>query len=116
MAGQALALFVVVATTVCLLARQCAGWLGTDAGEPSALAGQLLGVTVRAGGMIGAALVLAGVVDWVIQRWCWYRRQMMTDEELREESRQDEAPRRGLRRQIAGTRPLDGINSVNADS
>lgn len=112
--GQILALLAVVVSGTWLVGSRSGSWFSLDADSPGGLATQLLGVTLRAGGLIGGVLFVAGLGDWILQRWCWQRRQMMTDEELREDARQDEAPRAGRRRPIAGARPLDGINSVNS--
>ncbi len=113
MSGQAIALLAVVLAGTWLVGSRSGSWFSLEAEDPASLAAQLLGITLHAGVLIGVVLLFAGLADWIVQRLCWYRRQMMTDDELREEARQDEAPRRGTSRPIAGTRPLDGINRVN---
>jgi flagellar biosynthesis protein FlhB len=87
--------------------------LGINGSDMGATTRSMLRLTCMAGGLFAALVSVSGLIDWVIQRRMWYRRQMMTDQEVREEARQDSAPRYRNGRVVAGGSSVDGIEGVN---
>lgn len=90
------------------------GLLQTEAVMPGDWVRQMLSVGCRTGGWISLILLVTSLVDWSIQRRFWYLRQRMTDEEVREEARQDASPQHRHGRVVAGGAAVDGLEAVNA--
>lgn len=90
--------------------------LQSDAVHPAALMRDLLQLTCRAGGWIAVVMLFSSLLDWTVQRRLWYRRQRMTDQEVREEARQDSSPRLRNGRALSGTSAIDGVGGVNTGS
>lgn len=81
--------------------------------EPGELVLQMMLWVAAAGAALTVGLLVAGLLDWTLQRWCWARRMQMTDAELREEARQDQPAARRARSAAAGSGPAAGIDRIN---
>jgi|GEM_PF-6404053 len=115
-AGQAAGFLAIALVLCCLFYGRLNMLWQIDTSEPGSFSMGLFGVVCTFGGSVVALLVLGGLLDWYMQRRFWYRRQMMTDQEMREEARQDASPRHRNGKMIAGGSALDGVKGINTGS
>ncbi len=112
-AGQLLAMVGVLIVGVLFCWQRMDWLLAVVSGDFSQTTRNLLRLTCLAGGFFAGLVCVSGLLDWFVQRQLWYRRQMMTDQEVREEARQDASPGARQGRFVSGGTAVDGIESVN---
>lgn len=114
--GQAVGLLSIVLVLCALFYGRIDVLWQIDTAAPGAFSMGLFRVVCLFGGSVVGLLVLGSLFDWYMQRRFWYRRQMMTDQEMREESRQDQGPRYRNGKILAGGSALDGVQRINTGS